>query len=192
MTSDDAPAESSLYVGFAQRRGEEALPVGLLKLARRRVMESGEFAYGRRYLAAPAPLPLNPEHLPLRDATFVLPAQRVRDGGALPLTLRDALPDSWGRKVLEVQQGRPLSDVEALLLTNEDRVGAMVFAAELPIRSEPPATEALSLDDLPQSISEVYLTPDQNGAIQDVLTAYWNTAMPVEKAQKNFAAALKQ
>jgi glucose/mannose transport system substrate-binding protein len=40
-------------------------------------------------------------------------------------------------------------------------------------------------------VSEVYLTPDQNGAIQDVLTAYWNTAMPVEKAQKNFAAALK-
>ncbi|ATQ74021.1 sugar ABC transporter substrate-binding protein [Massilia violaceinigra] len=38
---------------------------------------------------------------------------------------------------------------------------------------------------------EVYLTPDQNGALVDVLTAYWNTAMPVEKAQKNIAAALK-
>lgn len=151
MTSDGALAASSLYVGFAQRRGEEALPVGLLKLARRGVMESGEFAYGRRYLAATAPLSLNPEHLPLRDAPFVLPARRVRDGGALPLTLRDALPDSWGRKVLEVQQGRPLSDFEALLLTNEDRVGAMVFAAELPIRSELPATEALSLDDLAES-----------------------------------------
>ncbi len=151
MTSDDTLAESTLYVGLAQRRGEEALPVGLLKLARRGVMESGEFAYGRRYLAASAPLALNPEHLPLRDAPFVLPAQRVRDGGALPLTLRDALPDSWGRKVLEVQQGRPLSDVEALLLTNEDRVGAMVFSAELPIRSDLPATEALSLEDLAES-----------------------------------------
>jgi glucose/mannose transport system substrate-binding protein len=39
---------------------------------------------------------------------------------------------------------------------------------------------------------EVYLTPDQNGALVDVLTAYWNTAMPVEKAQKNIAAALKR
>lgn len=151
MTSDDALAESSLYVGLAQGHGEDALPVGLLKLAQRGVMESGEFAYGRRYLAAAAPLPLNPEYLPLRDAPFVLPAQRVRDGGALPLTLRDALPDSWGRKVLEVQQGRPLSDVEALCLTNEDRVGAMVFAAELPIRSDLPATEALSLEDLAES-----------------------------------------
>jgi glucose/mannose transport system substrate-binding protein len=40
-------------------------------------------------------------------------------------------------------------------------------------------------------VSEVYLTPDQNGAIQDVLTAYWNTAMTVDKAQKNFASALR-
>lgn len=40
-------------------------------------------------------------------------------------------------------------------------------------------------------VTEVYLTPDQNGAIQDVLTAYWNTSMTVEKAQKNFAAALR-
>ena len=151
MTSDDALAESSLYVGLAQGRGDEALPVGLLKLARRGVMEAGEFAYGRRYLAAPTPLALNPEHLPLRDAPFVLPARRVRDGGALPLTLRDALPDSWGRKVLEVQQGRPLSDVEALLLTNEDRVGAMVFAAELPIRPDVPATALLSLEDLAEA-----------------------------------------
>ena len=40
-------------------------------------------------------------------------------------------------------------------------------------------------------IGEVYLTPDQNGAMQDVLTAFWNTRMTVEKAQKGIAAALK-
>ncbi|MFN3789670.1 ABC transporter substrate-binding protein [Massilia sp.] len=40
-------------------------------------------------------------------------------------------------------------------------------------------------------VTEVYLTPDQNGAMQDVLTAYWNTAMPVERAQKSIANALK-
>ncbi len=40
-------------------------------------------------------------------------------------------------------------------------------------------------------IGEVYLTPDQNGAMQDVLTAFWNTKMPVERAQKNIASALK-
>jgi glucose/mannose transport system substrate-binding protein len=38
---------------------------------------------------------------------------------------------------------------------------------------------------------EVYLTPAQNGDLTDVLTAYWNTAMPVEKAQQGIAAALQ-
>jgi len=40
-------------------------------------------------------------------------------------------------------------------------------------------------------IGEIYLTPDQNGALTDILTAYWNTNMSVEKAQKNIIAALK-
>ena len=40
-------------------------------------------------------------------------------------------------------------------------------------------------------VSEVYLTPDQNGAMQDVLTAYWNTGMTVDRAQKSIAAALR-
>lgn len=40
-------------------------------------------------------------------------------------------------------------------------------------------------------IGEVYLTPDQNGAMQDVLTAFWNTRMPVERAIKGIASALK-
>lgn len=43
----------------------------------------------------------------------------------------------------------------------------------------------------PLGVTEVYLTPDQNGALQDVLTAYWNTGMPVEKAQKSIASALR-
>ena len=39
-------------------------------------------------------------------------------------------------------------------------------------------------------IGEVYLTPDQNGDLVDVLTAYWNTNMTVEKAQRGIATAL--
>ncbi|HEX9174007.1 MAG TPA: ABC transporter substrate-binding protein [Telluria sp.] len=40
-------------------------------------------------------------------------------------------------------------------------------------------------------VTEVYLTPDQNGAMQDVLTAFWNTGMTVEQAQKRIAGALR-
>ena len=39
---------------------------------------------------------------------------------------------------------------------------------------------------------EAYLTPDQNGALSDILTAYWNRNGPVETVQKNIAAALTQ
>jgi glucose/mannose transport system substrate-binding protein len=38
---------------------------------------------------------------------------------------------------------------------------------------------------------EIYLTPDQNGALADILTAYWNRNIPVEKVQKDIVAALK-
>jgi len=43
----------------------------------------------------------------------------------------------------------------------------------------------------PLGVMEIYLTPDQNGALQDVLTAYWNTDMPVERAQASIASALR-
>ena len=38
---------------------------------------------------------------------------------------------------------------------------------------------------------EAYMTPDQNGAMQDLITAYWNRDIPVEKVQKDLLAALR-
>lgn len=38
---------------------------------------------------------------------------------------------------------------------------------------------------------EIYLTPDQNGALADILTHYWNRNVPVDKVQKDIAAALR-
>jgi len=38
---------------------------------------------------------------------------------------------------------------------------------------------------------EIYLNPDQNGSLADILTAYWNKSVPVEKVQKDIANALK-
>jgi glucose/mannose transport system substrate-binding protein len=39
---------------------------------------------------------------------------------------------------------------------------------------------------------ETYLTPDQNGALADILTTYWNRNFAVEKVQKDIANALAQ
>ena len=39
---------------------------------------------------------------------------------------------------------------------------------------------------------EMFLTPDQNGALSDILTAYWNRdGMAVDKVQRDIAAALR-
>lgn len=38
---------------------------------------------------------------------------------------------------------------------------------------------------------EIYLNPDQNGSLSDILTTYWNKSIPVEKVQKDIARALK-
>lgn len=39
---------------------------------------------------------------------------------------------------------------------------------------------------------EIYLTPDQNGALSDVLSEYWTRDLPVETVQRKFAAALSE
>ena len=38
---------------------------------------------------------------------------------------------------------------------------------------------------------EVYLNPDQNGSLADILTAYWNKNIAVEKVQRDILSALK-
>jgi len=88
------------------------------------------------------------------------------------------------------------------IVTPATQVAFNKLKGSIPIRSD---VDASSMDECAKigiaimkdrsrhvGIGEVYLTPDQNGAMQDVLTAFWNTKMPVEKAQKGIASALKQ
>ena len=39
---------------------------------------------------------------------------------------------------------------------------------------------------------EMYLTAEQNGALSDILTAFWNRNFAVEKVQRDIAAALQR
>lgn len=162
-------SEHSLYVGLAPGAGADVTPAGVLKLAQRGSVVSGEFAYGSQYLRRADAEPLNPMHLPLQDAVFRLPERRLRDGGAMPLTFRDALPDSWGRKVLEAKHGRSLSDVEALLLTNADRVGAMVFSASLPLQPAQPDAEIFKLDALANAARQLELGLEPDARLRPLL-----------------------
>ncbi|WP_029148705.1 type II toxin-antitoxin system HipA family toxin [Methylophilus sp. 5] len=145
----------TIYIGLASRSDAEVRPAAILKLSRRGVVESSQFAYGNGFLAAPDALALNPLHLPLGSDVLGIAERRVRDGGALPLTLRDALPDAWGRQVLESQQGKTLDDIDVLLLTNAHRVGAMTFAEVLPIQPQPADADLFSLNEMSDAVKRL-------------------------------------
>lgn len=81
-----------IYIGLDLEPNQDPAAVGILKLDRRGVVESGQFAYGKQFLLNPSAFALNPDYLPLKDAPLAIPAQRLRDGGAIPLTFREALP----------------------------------------------------------------------------------------------------
>ena len=163
-------SERKVYVGLALEPEQEVTAVGLVKLARRGVVESGEYAYGKHYLASLIAFALNPDHMPLKDEPMSIPERRLRDGGALPLTFRDALPDSWGRLVLEAQHGRKLDDIDALLMTNADRVGAMVFSETLPIESNTPEINLVALEEMAEAVRRLELsmevTPEMRRLLQ--------------------------
>jgi len=166
-------SEHALFVGLAFGTRVDAtpavVPVGVLKLTQRGNVVAGEFAYGSQYLRRLDTEPLNPAYLPLQPAVFKLPERRLRDGGAMPLTFRDALPDSWGRKVLEAQHGRALSDIELLLLTNADRVGAMVFRESLPIQATEPKPTVFKLEDLAEAARQLEMGLEPDAAIKPLL-----------------------
>lgn len=163
-------SDRRIYVGLAHEPGQAPTPVGLLKIARRGVIESGEYAYGTQYLISPNAIALNNEFMPLNSAIIALPERRIRDGGALPLTLRDALPDSWGRRVLEAQYGRTLDDIDALLLTNPDRVGAMCFSEKLPLEASNPDSTLMTLEEMSIAVRMLELsmevTPEMRRLLQ--------------------------
>lgn len=127
MTS--ATSERTLYVGIYPPTRVEPTTVAIMKLKQVGNTEEGQFGYGLGYLEKPEAFALNPDHLPLQKSVFQLPNRLIREGGAMPLTIKDALPDAWGRLVIAHELGgRIPPDDELLLLTNEDRVGAMVFS----------------------------------------------------------------
>lgn len=143
-------SEIALYTGLYLPGQAFATTAALLKLQRSEMREGGQLAYGLGYLDKPEAIALNPLHLPLRREPFSLPQRPLRDGGAMPLTIKDALPDAWGRLVISRQlSGRIPGNHELLLLTNDDRVGAMVFSEtrEMPAPAELPHHDLAQLAD---------------------------------------------
>jgi serine/threonine-protein kinase HipA len=93
----------------------------------------GKFIYGRSYRERENAVELDPVELRLGENEF----ETALMGGFFG-AIRDAMPDSWGRKVIErhVRTG-PLDEMDYLMRAPDDRAGALGFG----LNQVPPAPE---------------------------------------------------
>lgn len=90
----------------------------------------GEFIYGRSYLGRPDAVELDPVELRLAERVY----RTGRMGGFFGV-IRDAMPDYWGRLLIERRSGSTmLEEFHYLMLGPDDRAGALGFRLQL----EPP------------------------------------------------------
>lgn len=122
----------------------------------------GEFIYGRTYRERANAVELDPVTLRLQPGKF---ETTMMDGffGAI----RDAMPDAWGRKVIDRHLGGQMSQFDYLLRTPDDRAGALGFGHN----AEPPFPEnrfnrTLNLERL-QQVADALINgdPDPAGSI---------------------------
>jgi serine/threonine-protein kinase HipA len=112
----------------------ETVTAGYYEQESRSGVDFGIFVYSPRYLDHRDAVALEPFELPMRPGR----AETVKLRGIFGC-LRDASPDSWGRRIIERHLGRlDLSEVDYLLHSPEDRAGALSFGrGKVP---PPPAT----------------------------------------------------
>ncbi len=91
----------------------------------------GELVYGKNYLARNNTVELDPIELRLGNDKF----ETARMNGVFG-AIRDAMPDYWGRRVIERNAGKVgLGEFDYLMLGADDRAGALGFG----LNAEPPA-----------------------------------------------------
>lgn len=126
----------------------------------------GEFIYGKRYMERSDAVELDPVELKLGDNRY----ETARMGGFFG-AIRDAMPDYWGRCVIERNAGRPaLEEFDYLMNGPDDRAGALSFG----LNATPPAprrqfNRTLDLDSL-QKMAEI-IVGDQVNQIDNATDA---------------------
>lgn len=90
----------------------------------------GELVYGKKYLSRSDAVELDPAELKLGQQQY----QTAKMNGFFG-AIRDAMPDYWGRKVIEHNSLKHLEEFDYLLLGPDDRAGALGFGLNV----EPPA-----------------------------------------------------
>jgi serine/threonine-protein kinase HipA len=110
--------EQACYVYIQLPGTMETVPCASLKVrAVGAGIFEGTFTYGKRYLARPEVVALDPFHLPLSTRP-----QKFTKLKGIPGAVRDASPDAWGRRVIQAKLQRPEADIQevAYLLNGPD------------------------------------------------------------------------
>ena len=124
-------SEQSAYVYLQLPGSMDVVTAGKYTLADRDGAALGRFRYNPAYVDDRRAVPLDPYSLPLQRKPFETTKLRGIFGA-----LRDAAPDSWGRRVIERELVRTdISELDFLLHSPDDRAGALSFGHG----KEPPA-----------------------------------------------------
>lgn len=100
----------------------------------------GEFVYGRSYLNNPDALALEPIRLRLADRLYETTALQGFFG-----PLRDAMPDDWGRHVIDREFG-PQDELTGYLLHGSgDHIGNLGFSTSRDVPPAPPPLPGLDI-----------------------------------------------
>lgn len=125
-------SEHECYVYIVLPGETEFVTAARFTLAQTRDGEPiGTFVYGKKYLSRGNAVELDPIELRLSDK----PCQTARMSGFFG-AIRDAMPDFWGRRVIERNAGKAgLDEFDYLMRGPDDRAGALGFG----LNKEPPA-----------------------------------------------------
>lgn len=123
-------SEKECYVYIVLPNETEFVTAGRFKLGESREgVTIGEFIYGRSYRDRKNAVELDPVELILQPGTFETTKMEGFFGA-----IRDAMPDSWGQKIIEHHVRGQLSQFDFLLHAPDDRAGALGFGRN----TEPP------------------------------------------------------
>lgn len=112
-----------------------------------RVDDRIAFVYARSYLESSHAVPIYDSELPLKTG-YQYPASAQTRG--VPLCIDDAMPDSWGRRLVNHRLGELMvefGDLTYLLESGSDRIGALDFQASADHYQPREVTDA-TLDEL--------------------------------------------
>ncbi len=124
------------------------------------------FVYARSYRERPESVPIYETELPVRPGELF-----AESGVRLPLCIDDALPDSWGRRLINHRLGATageFSELTYLLESGSDRIGALDFQKSADAY-KPRSAGQSTLDDMANASARIEAGQSLDAALEAAL-----------------------